>query len=290
MTNQLVIDGGATTCKPMLLTDAGTETWSGPSLPGLSPLSADEEEMVSSWGRCPLWRRGVGSVHYYGAGCIGGAANERVVRALRQLTGCNEIEVESDLVGACRGAAGRTAGVVLVLGTGMNSCCWDGERIVEQTPSLGFMIGDEGSGADIGRRLARLALRGEGHPELRRNVLQTLKADNVTEAVRSIYGSSHPNRLLASLAPLALEGQGGQPEGDYGDVVEASFCDLADGVLRPYLSSGWNVKPWYGVGGVAVAFRERLSACLASRLEVTLSSVVADPLLGLAQWHREMAG
>ncbi|MDE5749675.1 MAG: ATPase, partial [Duncaniella sp.] len=99
-------------------------------------------------------------VRFYGAGCRG-EASRRVHEELERSFGHNsDIEVSSDLLGAARALCGRTEGIACILGTGSNSCLYDGEKIVANTPSLGYILGDEGSGASIGRRFLGLLLKG----------------------------------------------------------------------------------------------------------------------------------
>ena len=97
--------------------------------------------------------RPVRSVFFYGAGCAFEEQTAMIRRVLRSLLDVRRVEVGSDMLAAARALCGRDPGIACILGTGSNSCRWDGQRIAEQVSPLGFILGDEGSGAVLGRRL-----------------------------------------------------------------------------------------------------------------------------------------
>ena len=98
----------------------------------------------------------VEQVFFYGAGCTGPAVNTIVSEALQSLLpGVQQVEVNSDMLGAARGVSGHQPGIVCILGTGSNACCYDGEQLTRGIQSLGFWLGDEGSGGYLGKTLVR---------------------------------------------------------------------------------------------------------------------------------------
>ena len=127
---------------------------------GLNPLFAGEEAFVSACGKvCAELLSAadarVEEVFFYGAGCGQESSRQRVRQYLEKAFGCGNVSVEGDLLGACRATCGRREGLVGILGTGSNLCYYDGEAIARQRTSTGYILGDEGSGNHIGRRLLK---------------------------------------------------------------------------------------------------------------------------------------
>lgn len=152
-------------------------------------------------------------VEFYGAGCKGDAACGAVERALAPYAGDASVTVESDMLGACRALAGDAPGVVCILGTGANSCLYSGERIVENVSPGGYILGDEGSGAWLGRRLAGDFIKGLLPSEVAARFQRSHGLD-APEIIRRVYrpgdGEPAPNRFLASLVPF-LSANIGEP-------------------------------------------------------------------------------
>jgi N-acetylglucosamine kinase-like BadF-type ATPase len=143
------------------------------------------------------------AVHFYGAGCIGGDVNEHLSAMLAELMPAANIEVASDLLGAARALFGREPGITCILGTGANSGLYDGNEIIEHIPPLGYIIGDEGSGAYLGKQFIRMILR---YPGMFKE--ETVKDFNekfgLTQAdiIDRVYRQPNANRFLASFAPF----------------------------------------------------------------------------------------
>lgn len=107
----------------------------------------------------------VSDVFFYGAGCSGPAVNPIVADALRSvLPDVQTVDVNSDMLGAARAAAGQEPGIVCIVGTGSNACCYDGRQITRGIQSLGFWLGDEGSGGYLGKTLVRDFFRNDCPP------------------------------------------------------------------------------------------------------------------------------
>lgn len=103
----------------------------------------------------------IGTIYYYGAGCATPEICSRIGDALLSAFGATSAQAESDLLGAARSLLGDEAGVACILGTGSNSCLYNGRQIVANVPSLGFILGDEGSGSALGRRLVNATFKGQ---------------------------------------------------------------------------------------------------------------------------------
>ncbi|MCM1345551.1 MAG: ATPase [Bacteroides sp.] len=146
----------------------------------------------------------VKQIYFYGAGCT--PENVPLVTSAlsHTFTQASTVFAGSDLLGAAHALCGNSTGIVCILGTGSNSCLYDGERIVEQVSPLGFILGDEGSGAYIGKRLVGDVLKHQLPEELCRLFLEHTRL-TVAEIIRKVYREPMPNRFLASLSRFCHE-------------------------------------------------------------------------------------
>ena len=160
----LIADSGSTKTHWCLKTRSGQK--SDFMTEGINPFHQSEDAIrhILTDGLLPqlakyLWVGPIEHIYFYGAGCT--PEKCVVMKALlEEVFRKAEAEVHSDMVGAAIGVLGRERGVACILGTGSNSCLWDGEKIVRNVPSLGYILGDEGSGAVLGRTLVGDMLKG----------------------------------------------------------------------------------------------------------------------------------
>ncbi|MEX0680100.1 MAG: hypothetical protein WD097_01855 [Balneolales bacterium] len=141
---------------------------------------------------------------FYGAGCIGEEATGTVVTALKKVFGEIPVEVHSDLLGAARALCGNAEGVACILGTGSNSCYYDGKQIIDQIPVLGFTLGDEGSAGAFGRKI----LQGYFYREMPNELREWLERHydmNRSTILDTVYNKSHYNTFVASFTKLFAE-------------------------------------------------------------------------------------
>ncbi len=220
----------------------------------------------------------VSTIHFYGAGC--GAtfpeASERLRRALSRHFGTEEISisVESDLTGAARALWGHGEGIACILGTGSNSgLCRDG-RIICQVPPLGYILGDEGSGAALGRALLNGLFK--GHIPLREEFLAETGL-SYEEIIRRVYREPFANRFLASFAPF-IRAHTTSPE--VHEMVVGAFREFARRNLSRYPAG----IPVACVGGVAAHFEKWLREALEAE-GYSVKTIVESPAEGLAAYH-----
>ncbi|MBQ0157763.1 MAG: ATPase [Bacteroidales bacterium] len=172
---------------------------------GLNPFTMDEAEMRARLQAelQPRLLQGnwqVKEVAYYGAGCTG-EGRSLMARLLAEVTGCTAVVVDSDIVGAARCLCGQSEGIACILGTGASSCLYDGQRIVAHTPCLGYILGDEGSGAVLGRRLVGDVFKGQ-LPEVLCEAFVQEMAVTADSVIAQVYRAPSANRYLASFAPF----------------------------------------------------------------------------------------
>lgn len=135
------------------------------------------------------------TLQFYGAGCRPEQI-DRMSRTLRDVLGVERANVASDLLGAARALCDRSEGIVCILGTGSGSALYDGTRFVQSTPSLGYILGDEGSGGSLGKHLLADMLKGLFPPALRQLFESQYEVD-LPEVIQRVYREPSPNRYLA---------------------------------------------------------------------------------------------
>lgn len=140
----------------------------------------------------------VSGIEYYGAGCRD-EAKTVMANLLTAVTSATDVVVDSDLLGAARALCGDREGIACILGTGANSGLYDGTRIVQNTPCLGFIIGDEGGGATLGKILVGNIVKRQ-LPDVVCEAFWHETGLSIAEIVRRVYREPAPNRFLASLA------------------------------------------------------------------------------------------
>lgn len=219
----------------------------------------------------------ISAIHWYGAGCAGPHCLT-MANLLREATGCPDITVDSDMLCAARAMCGTGRGIVGILGTGSNSCLYDGERITHNVSPLGYILGDEGSGAVLGRMLIGDILKRQLPADLCDEFAATYNLSQA-QIIASVYRSESPNRFLASFAPF-LSSHIGRPEVER--LVTAAFNSFVTRNLLSY--EGCRELPVHFIGSIAYHFRPQLiRACEKSGLRVGL--IEQSPAERIARYH-----
>lgn len=205
----------------------------------------------------------ISEVHCYAAGLV-------------QPRTSGNIEYASDLLGAARAVCGHKPGITAILGTGSNSCFYDGEKIVKNVRSGGFILGDEGGGASLGRQFMADFLKGLVPEPVSGEFAAAFPVDYLT-VVREVYRGERPAAYLASFAPWILERYG---RCDYVTaLVEDNFRSFVRRCIRQYEAAPVGI-----VGGFAKANEAILRKVFAAE-GVAVSTILADPTEGLIRYH-----
>ena len=219
----------------------------------------------------------VHQVYFYGAGCTGTPAL-RVAACLAALFKKAQIVAESDLLGAARAVLGHEEGVACILGTGANSCVYDGEHITEHVPPLGYVLGDEGSGAVLGRNFLNGIFKG-WLPTVIRDVFLSESGLSYETIIDQVYRQPLANRFLASIVPFIYQHR---EEPALTQLVEDNFeAFFRYNVLRYHTS----FRRMACVGGMAAPFKELLQE-VAHRHGFDLIRVLRSPIDGLIVYHQ----
>ena len=211
-------------------------------------------------------------VDFYGAGCRGEAA-ERMKNLLGEVVGVRNITVESDMLGAARMLCGNNSGIVCILGTGANSCLYDGQQISRQTPALGFILGDEGSGAVLGRRLIGDIFKGQLPEDLCKDFLLDYPL-TMDELIRRVYRTSAPNQYLASFTPFLSKNI---HRAEIQELIRDEFHRFIRRNVLAYLAYTTAQPSIHFVGSIASVFQTQLSEVVA-QYDFTLGKVVRQSI------------
>lgn len=217
------------------------------------------------------------SVHFFGAGCAFPDKNKIVGDAIAKHILNAEIEVCSDLVAAARGLCGREAGIACIMGTGSNSCYYDGAEVIENVSPLGYVLGDEGSGAVLGRLFLGACLKNQLSRGIKEKLFDELQ---VTPAIilERVYRQPLANRFLASFSPFIHQHLG--DETVY-DLVYHAFVDF---FVKNVMQYDYRSHTVHITGSVAYHYQEVLRA-VASDLCINLGTISQSPMDGLIDYY-----
>jgi N-acetylglucosamine kinase-like BadF-type ATPase len=277
----LIADSGATKAEWCLLKGNKKKIF---FTQGISPYFMNREQIADLLVKellPQLKKEPVHSVFYYGTGCSNPGNVRQVQLALRQVFPNAELlKVDQDLTGAARSLCGHHKGIACILGTGSNSCYFNGSRIVRNSPGLGYILGDEGSGAFLGKKIIQHFLYQSFDGELMDKFQMKYKTNRV-EILDRVYRQPLPNRYLASFALFLSENRGHYM---VENILEDSFNEFFFNHLYKYKES-WKY-PIHFVGGVAHAFKDVLNnLCALYGLE--LGKVLKHPMEGLIEFHKK---
>ena len=220
----------------------------------------------------------IDDVFFYGAGCTAEKLPVLEKALRRHLNVKGRLEVASDMLAAARSICGHEPGIACILGTGSNSCLYDGEKLVKNVSPLGFILGDEGSGAVLGKTLVG-DIRKE---QLPRHIIEKFNDRfhlTAADIIERVYRQKLPNRFLASLVPFLGE-----------NIADESVERLVVDSFRRFLVrnvklyDGWDRLPIGFNGSIAYYYRPQLVKALQAE-GMTLGRIVQAPMDGLIEYH-----
>jgi N-acetylglucosamine kinase-like BadF-type ATPase len=219
-------------------------------------------------------------IYYYGAGCAAPERKEEVVLALRTIFNHAKIHVDHDLSAAAHATCGRLPGIACILGTGSNSCDYDGENIIDQRPAAGYILGDEGGGCYVGRKFLQDFIH-EEMPAIIRNA--AIERFGITQNIIQdhVYRQSYPSRYMASFCRFITENK----SNPYCySLFYNSFKDFFAKHVCKYID--FQKKPVNFVGSIAYYNSDILRrAALDTGIKVHL--IIENPIAGLTLYHKE---
>jgi len=218
-------------------------------------------------------------LHYFGAGAANPEKQKFLCDILVGHFKIKKTEVASDMLAACRALCGDEPGIVCILGTGSASCYYNGRKIKEQQPSLGYIAGDEGGGNYMGKRILQYYTYATFDQELRM-AFEMKFGNDIREIINTLYHQPNPNRYLASLVVLLKENRGHYM---VENIIEDCLNDFFHTSILKHRNS-WKL-PLYFSGSVAYEFSDVLKN-LCGQYELEIGDVIKSPMDGLIKYYK----
>ena len=218
------------------------------------------------------------TVYFFGAGCISLEKNDIVRKAIYNNFKIKEINIESDLYGAAISLCGDNAGIVGILGTGSNSCFYDGKKIIENIPSLGYILGDEGSAAVLGRLFLNSCLKNQLSKGIKEKFLDEYKL-TIPEILKKVYNQPSPNTFLGTLSYFLSTNL--KDESIYNLVFNA----LEDFFRKNIMQYDYKNYPIHLTGSISFVFADILKI-IANKSDIKIGNIFESPMKGLIDYFK----
>lgn len=228
----------------------------------------------------PQIKHPVTKIFYYGTGCSSDKNRKMIRSALERYFTDAHIEVWHDLLAAARALCGEDQGIACILGTGANSCYYDGVRIVENVTSLGYVLGDEGSGAWMGKKIVADYLRKDLPEKLWDHFKKRFPMDR-DEILSRVYSQEMPSRFLGSFSHFIFQHL---KEPYCYKLVYDGFSEFMEKNVMRY--ERYNELKVHFVGSVAFYFSDILRQ-VANDKGITLKNILESPIAGLTLYHNK---
>jgi N-acetylglucosamine kinase-like BadF-type ATPase len=275
---KLIADSGATKAEWCLLDGSRKKTI---FTQGISPyfLNSDQIQTLLLKELCPfLKKQRVAEVHYYGTGMRNPKNVRMLKKCLEKIFAGATIEVSDDMLAAARGLTGNKKGIVCNLGTGSFCCYYNGKKIVKRSPGIGYILGDEGSGAFLGKKVIQYYLYNIFDAELRNKFDRKYKVQPV-DILEHVYRKPLANRYMATFSLFLSENR---KHYMIENIIEDGLNDFFFNHLIKYKET--SAMPVSFVGGVAYGFKDVLQQ-LCITYDMKLGKVLKNPMKGLIEYH-----
>jgi len=276
---KLIADSGSTKTDWVLI-DAEPTFFTSP---GLNPNILEDQVIVQELQKITALtenKSAITEIYFYGAGCASPENCTRLASIFKEMFPDTVVVIKSDIEGAAYAANNGKPGIVAILGTGSNSCFFDGEKIYVGDFSLGYILGDEGSGSYFGKRLLRdyfYRLLPEELYEAFKDKYHIVRND----VIEKVYRNNAPNEFIASFLPF------------YKEHIQHQYCTYfinfgLEEFIKIYIwrFSNYKAVDVNFVGSVAFHFEEQLRAVCA-KLTIKPGRIIASPIQGLLQYHTQ---
>ncbi len=272
---KLIVDSGSTKTEWATLDGSKINNY---QTSGINPVHQDDNEITRVLSHFPSGIK-PDSIFFFGAGCTGKEPVLRMQNALTKRFPGAEISVKSDLLGAVYALCYHKPGIACILGTGSNTCVFDGEIITDQIPPLGFILGDEGSGAHLGILLLNAYLK-KGLPyELVRQFEDQYQL-NQERILDKVYRNPEPSRFLASFSPFLKEHI---QSSEISSMVREAFISFFERNVLRYKEAFQ--LPVHFTGSIATNFKPLLTE-LADRYNLSVGQITESPMEGLISYYK----
>ena len=219
----------------------------------------------------------VKKLFYYGAGCNNLKYKDLVKNTLSKKFVNSSIFVESDLLAACRATCGNKSGIVSILGTGSNSCLYDGKKIIKKIDSLGHLFGDEGSGFELGKNIFVKYKRNELPKDLSFSFKQRFDKEN--DLLEKIYLERNTSKLVSNFSKFLFENKDHPYFDNY---LNQHFLDYFNNILRNY-----NKRHYLNFcGSIAFYFKSHIKK-ISKQKKYKIGKIISKPICYLSEYHSQ---
>lgn len=278
MGEYLIVDAGGTSTKWCLCSPCGKLLQQRIGH-GINAMVTPQEEIDSEIKEASSLIKRADAIYFYGAGCKGPGI-DRIKKAIEAYAAPETtIEIYSDLIGAARALYGDESGIICIMGTGSNTGYYDSQTVTNLAPSLGFILGDEGSGTALAKRLIRSILRDEIKDEELRRAFFEQAGCTRTDIIEKIYRGVNPNRFMASLTPVISRYH---DHADMRRIIDVELDALFENCLSKYKELNSNKLGF--IGSIAAVFEQDIMHKCA-HYGFDCHKIMQDPIEGLIKYH-----
>jgi len=279
----LIADSGSTKTD-WVLWDKDTNQSTNHQSKGLNPFFVDAEEIAETLMATfsPAELKQINEIHFYGSGCGTDESQKTIMSGLRITCPLAKIEVAHDLLAAARALNGNKPGIACILGTGSNACVYDGEKIIEEGVSFGYVMGDEGSGNHFGRLLLKAIYTKKAPVNIIESFEKSYPYLSLTKILDHLYHRSSPNKFLATFSPFI---RAHHKDPFIQNLISESFNQFCATFVHDFVE-----KYKYPVsfqGSIAWNYKEELTNCL-KKNDVNLGGIIQKPMQYLFQYHKDI--
>jgi len=278
--NYIIADSGATKCQWTMVSSNKKTTF---ATVGISPyfLSAAQiQAIVEKTFKNKIKLDSVNAVYFYGTGLSNSQNVTQLKKALKAVFTKASFDIQTDLVAAARATCQNKKGVACILGTGSNTGFYNGKKITKNSPGLGYVLGDEGSGAYLGKKVIQYYLY-KTYDEDLMSRFEKKFATSKDEILNNVYKEATPNRYLAKFTEFLVENRGHYM---IENIIEDGLNDFFYAHINK-MNEAW-LYPIHFVGSVAFGFKDIIKQ-LALSYEIELGSIIKSPMQGLITYHQK---
>ena len=277
---KLIADSGSTKTEWCLLENGKSVIFTSQ---GMSPYFVEDAGMlkiIQDEVIPHLKKHSINEIYFYGTGCKDPNNKKRVKKVFEKIFPDAKIFIENDLFGAARSLCGIEKGIACILGTGSNSCYFNGKKISKNSPGLGYVLGDEGSGAILGKKVIQHYLYDIFEEDIKARFEEKF-VTTPEEILKAVYHKPLPNRYLASFTTFLAENRG---HFMIENMIEDGLNEFFYTHIIRYAES--KKLPIHFTGGVANGFKDVIEQ-LCSGYDLQLGQITKTPMEGLITFHKE---
>ena len=278
--NYIIADSGATKCQWTLVLGNQKKTI---TTIGISPYFLTTDQIVETIAKGfnkKVDTDIINAVYFYGTGLSNPLNVASIKKALKKVFPKADLDIQTDLVAVARATCQHSKGVACILGTGSNTGYFNGKKIVKNSPGLGYVLGDEGRGAYLGKKVLQYYLYKTFDEELM-HAFESKYPINKDQILDAIYKQPLPNRYMASFSEFLSEHRGHYM---IENIIEDGINDFFFAHLNK-LNESW-LYPIHFAGSVAYIFRDVIKQ-LATAYELEIGTIVKSPMEGLIAFHKK---